>query len=384
MARNEPAHGAGGFTGLILCGSWIISLLMLAAVMSGLTMPALAAADPIGNASFSSMTCPSGGITNATCYEVVISDCAGTPDNFVAVIKVNDPPSGETDQGTIFFTTSGGGNGFYDVAFPQDSQCPQDQCGYMVVQDLNSAGYRTVQIDFTDPDDSKAEPAGWITGPGTYGHRSLACRYATLVHEVWVELLGSSAQHPVCATGNSAGGSLIGYAITQYGMGNPGGPGPMFTMVEPTSGPPMGRIDHGCMGSAAPRPVVSCPANTRISENYGLGLAKDYLDPAFSSDVCTVDIESDGADADPDFHYDSVLSTDYPSPSYLTFVKILYGSKDLTQAVPLGLEWYDAILSSKAEACIAGAAHELPGNYDGANQIVSDLTSSCQLAVGRR
>jgi hypothetical protein len=332
----------------------------------------------LGNAVLTAATCPTDGMPSATCYQAVISNCPDTAGDFVAMIKVNDPPDLQTAKGTVFFTTSGGGNGYYDSAFPQHDGCPNDgNCGLMVVQELNSAGYGTVQIDFSDPNDPGSEPAGWITGPAIYGHRSLACRYATLVHEVWVDLLNQDTQHPVCATGNSAGGSVIAYAITQYGMGNPGGPGPMFAMVEPTSGPPMARIDHGCMGSAAPDPLVTCPAGTTSSENYGLGIAKKFIDPAFSSDVCTVDIQSDGSDPDPTFLHDSVLSDDFPNPNYQTFVKVLFGSADTSQAVPLGLEWYNAITSPKAQACISGAAHELPGFLDGATTIVNDLTTFC-------
>jgi len=361
-----------------------LALFLVVAALVSIALPASGTVNTLGTARLFGTTCPDEGIANATCYEVVISDCPDTTGDFVAVIKVNDPPDPFFSNGTVFFTVSGTGIGFYDNAFPKtDPRCSEgENCSLMAVQNINSAGYRTVQVNFNDPDDPGLEPSGWLTGPAVYGHRSLACRYATLVHQVWVDLLDGDTQRPVCATGNSAGGSAIGYAITQYGMGNPGGPGPLFTMVEPTSGPPMGRIDHGCMGPAAPRPVVSCPAGTSISENYGLALAAAYLDPAFYSDVCTIDIESDGEDADPTFFHDSVLSDDFPQPQYQTFVKILFGSADLTQAVPLGLEWYDAITSPKAEECIAGAGHELPANFDGAAAIVEDVTTFCRPRLG--
>jgi hypothetical protein len=336
-----------------------------------------ASGDEIGRAALSATDCPAGGLANGTCYEATISDCPGG--QFIASIKVNEPTGEASEKGTVFFTTGGGGNTYYDeLAFGSDPRCPGSDCGLMIVEKVNTAGFRTVQTNFSDPDNPDSEPVGWLTGPATDGPRALACRYATLVNAVWTQLLQRDTQHPVCATGNSGGGSAITYAITQYGMGNRSGPGPTFTMVEPTSGPPMGRIDHGCMGSAAPEPVVTCPPQTSISESYGIQLAKEFIDPAYPKDYCTTDIESEGRDAYPLFHHDSVLSDDFPAPNYQTVVKAVFGNQDLTQAVPLGLEWYNAITSAKTQACIAGATHLLPGDFDAAVVIVSDLTSLCR------
>ena len=337
-----------------------------------------ASGDEIGRAALSAIDCPAGGLANGTCYEAAISNCPSG--QFAASIKVNEPSGEASDKGTVFFTTGGGGNTYYDqVAFGTDPRCPGSDCGLMIVEKVNAAGFRTVQTNFSDPDDPDSEPVGWLTGPATDGPRALACRYATLVNAVWTQLLQGDTQRPVCATGNSGGSSAITYAITQYGMGNRGGPGPMLTMVEPTSGPPMGRIDHGCMGSAAPAPVVTCPQGTTISENYGTVIAGKFIDPAYPEDYCTQDILSEGRDTYPLFHHDSVLSDDFPSPNYETVVKALFGSQDLTQAVPLGLEWYNAVTSSKTQACIAGATHQLPGDYDAAVVIISDLTGLCKL-----
>jgi hypothetical protein len=246
------------------------------------------------------------------------------------------------------------------------------------VQQLNAASYRTVQIDFVDPEQLISETYGWLTGPAAHGPRALACRYATIVHAVWTNLLKSDTSHPVCATGNSGGGALIAYAITQYGMGNTSGPGPMFTMVEPTSGPPYGRIDHGCAGTAAPDLSVSCPSGSKISENYGIQTAQDYVDPAYPSAVCSADINSGGKNVYASFRHDSVVSDDYAKPSYKTVVRILFGSLDLAAAVPLGSEWYSAIKSTKTAVCVSGAPHALPADYDGAEMIVKDIITGCE------
>jgi hypothetical protein len=356
-------------------------LALLAGILSVLAAaPAYASQNTLGTATLAVRSCTKNGLSGGTCYRAVVSNCPETQGQFAAVVKVNDPPQIQSLQGTVFFTTGGQGTAFYDNdgAYIGDTNCPQSNCGLMVVQSINEANYRTVQIDFTDPDRVISEPSGWLTGPSTDGPRALACRYATIVHAVWTQLLASDTTHPVCATGNSGGAALVTYAITQYGMGNSSGPGPMFTFAEPTSGPPYGRIDHGCAGSAASILSVSCPAGARSSEDYGLLNAADFVDPAYPSDVCTVDINSNGTDAYSRFHHDSVVSDDYPTPSYTTVVRTLFGSLDVGPAVPLGLEWYKAVKSTKTNACITGATHELPGNFNGATTIINDVTTQCK------
>src|ERR1022692_2685863 len=362
--------------------------LILAGLIGGSILatvtPALAAKNAIGTATLASETCQDSGLPNGTCYRVVISDCSEAAGEFAAGIKVNEPLNPSLLKGTVFFTTGGGGDMFYDddPDYMGDANCSGSNCGLMVVQSINSANYRTVQTNFVDPEHQIDEPSGWLTGPSLNGPRSLACRYATLVHAVWSILLESDATHPVCATGNSGGGAAVAYAITQYGMGNSSGPGPLFTLAEPTSGPPYGRIDHGCAGSAAPDLTVKCPAGAKISENYGLQTAESFVDPAYSSPVCSADINSAGKNPDVNFHHDSVLSDDFAAPSYKTVVRTLFGSEDLSAAVPLGLEWYNAITSTKTVACVAGAPHELPSNFDGASTIVKDVTSLCKQPSG--
>lgn len=378
IARSAPATCSSQKTTFnpILVASLAAALLFLCAAAT----PALAAKNAIGKATITLGTCQNTGLSDGQCYRVVVSNCAEATGQFAAGIKINQPPNLSLTQGTVFFTTGGGGDEFYDYDsdFTGDANCAASNCGLMVVQSINAANYRTVQVSFSDPENRIKEPDGWLTGPASNGPRSLACRYATLVHAVWTILLHSDTTHPVCATGNSGGGALPVYAITQYGMGNIGGPGPMFSMVEPTSGPPYGRIDHGCAGAAAPNVSVSCPKAAAISEDYGLQTSGAFVDPAYPTNVCTADINSDGRKPYASFHHDSVLSDDFPAPSYKTVVRVLFGSADMGAAVPLGSEWYNAIKSTKSTACVTGAPHELPGNFAGATTIVSDVTSLCK------
>lgn len=361
----------------------ILFPLIFTAILAGfvllLVTPAQASQDGIGKATLTQGTCDATGLANGTCYRAVVTGCPEATGEFAALVKINEP-TGNQLEGTVFFTTGGTGNSMYDYdsEFQGDTRCAGSNCGLLVVQQLNAANYRTVQIDFVDPEQLISETYGWLTGPAAHGPRALACRYATIVHAVWTNLMQSDTSHPVCATGNSGGGALISYAITQYGMGNTSGPGPMFTMVEPTSGPPYGRIDHGCAGTAAPDLSVSCPTGSKISEDYGIETAQDFVDPAYPSGVCSADINSGGKDVYTSFRHDSVVSDDYAKPSYKTVVRVLFGSLDLSAAVPLGLEWYNAIKSTKSAVCVAGAPHAVPADYTGAEMIVNNMIGGCK------
>src|SRR5262249_21073335 len=151
---------------------------------------------------------------------------------------------GDGSKGVVFFITGGGGTNWYDNN-PAWSGCAAGNCGFQVVSQVNAAGFTTVQFVMTDKDNSSAEPAGWLTGKDDNGHRAVACRYATLLNQVWSQQIVSSGQ-PLCATGNSGGAAAIAYALTQYGLGSEQGPGPLLNFAEITSGPPMARLDHGC------------------------------------------------------------------------------------------------------------------------------------------
>jgi hypothetical protein len=347
------------------------------------------AVDPIGTATVTKLnSCPAGGLANGTCYKVTISNCPESTGTFAAAIKVNAPPNGQKFLGAVFFTTGGGGVGYYDQpSGTRDTRCnAQGDCGLLAVQTVNDAGYATIQTNFSDPGHSVPEPVGWLTGPAADGPRALACRYATLVHVVWTNILRSDTTRPICATGNSGGSAVIAYGLTQYGLGSLSGPGPQLSMVEATSGPPMARIDHGCQ-KVPPTMTVTCPTGTVLSEGYGLGLALKFIDPAYDGDeetspdlrdACAQQIENGGNRTL--FLHDSVLSNDFPAPNYpKTFVNVVFGDQDLSSAVPQGLEWYNAITSSKAQACVSGAPHRLPATFEGATQVANDLISFCRL-----
>jgi hypothetical protein len=72
------------------------------------------------------------------------------------------------------------------------------------------------------------------------GILSAACRPATLIQHVYDTVHGSDQGRGYCAVGHSAGGGLIAYTLAHYGGGS------ILDYAAITSGPPFGRIDHGC------------------------------------------------------------------------------------------------------------------------------------------
>ncbi len=353
------------------------------------------ATDPIGTASGNQITCPPGGAPNGTCFRVTISGCAGG--TFIAGAKLNTSTAGNP-IGAVMLTTGGGGNSWYEAGFQLAGNC-SGNCGKQAILDLNAAKYNTIQTNFSDPNNPAPEFDGWLTGSTTSqsGPRLLACRYATMAHWIWTALLKSDTIRPVCATANSAGSAAIAYSLSQYQLGSASGPGPAFRMVELTSGPPLSRLDHGCLPKRlAPAPQVQCPLTnplTTISEFIGMSDAENFIDPSYDGDLdcpngtCNPDGQFDycgnsinaGSTTGTPLLHDSILSdTDPPILSFSTKVNVVFGAQDLSASVPLGQEWYDVVTTTKAQSCVAVAKHNLPAYTQGEQQIVADIKSLCK------
>jgi len=215
------------------------------------------------------------------------------------------------------------------------------------------------------------QPFGWQTGPG--GIRAAACRYATLAEWIYTNIHLANTTAPFCATGNSSGAQLIGLALAHYGMGS------LFTMVEPTSGPPFARQDWAC---DCLQPQIANPCGVPQGFCVGLGNAQKYIDPAYPAPLCSDEVQTRTTTYDSTFLHDSILAPDavfaYPN----TFVNLVYGTQDPSTASNQGHAWASAITSSKAESCIADAQHNIPDVLDGAQQIANDIVTYCKLPSG--
>jgi hypothetical protein len=312
-------------------------------------------ADPLGTVNnVKAITCPSGGLSGGSCQEMAIA-CEGTS-NWNTYVKINTPTG--TPKGVVMYSIGTGGSGLYDTQFTY---------GQTAVENVLNAGFTTVQVSFGAPFTSNA-PNGWLTGPG--GVRRLACRYATLAQWVDTHVLNNITK-PLCATGNSAGSSAIAYALSNYGLDK------IFSMVELTSGPPMSRLDYGCLCKQG---TASTPCGQgELSYCYGDANAA-IIDPAYAQPICSNAVNGQPSPIAAElFLSDSIDSPGAVLAFPKTYVKVLYGGQDNSAAVPLGLQWYDQINSQKSQACVADAPHPIANSKDGANQIAGDLISLCRL-----
>jgi hypothetical protein len=303
--------------------------------------------DPLGTATGSGIACASGGVAGQ-CWRLTVS-CPGVADNQPA-IKVTTPAT--TAVGTIIFAVGNGGTGWYDQFYQQ---------GTTIINNVVAAGFTAVQINFNDG------AQGWLTGPG--GPRKLACRFATAAEWIYTNIHQGGTAAPLCATGNSGGSGLIAYALAHYGMGS------ILAMVEPTSGPPFGRIDWGCLGTSPAITMGADACGQTLSPTYPSEIASSLLDTAYGNNTCSTQQSS----AAGTFLNDSIMSPQTALSYPATDVHVLYGSLDTSSAVPQGWEWSSAIQSKHTISCVAGAPHGIPDTTQGATQISNDLINFCHL-----
>lgn len=344
--------------------------------------------DPIGTVSGVTTLPSCVGYSNwkltPACYQMTVS-CPGVAD-ITTYLKVINPSA--LPSGTVLFGVGTGGSGLYD-----DSQTYA--YGYQVVETVVNAGFNTVEVSFGGPFTS-SQPNGWLQGPG--GVRRLACRYATVADWVYKnpKTINPNPNNtatnsaPMCATGNSGGSGAIGYAVYEYGLNTE------LAMIEPTSGPPMARVDQGCSPtcSAFQGPVCTGPNSTNNPSMCYESADAEVIDEAYQAagattpTPCTDSINgTPGADAAALFLSDSIIDaagTTINLPN--TTVSMVFGDLDTSNAVPEGMVWEEAILPSSASpsplyACLPNVLHDIPSYYAGANQIANDITSLCQPPV---
>lgn len=352
--------------------------------------------DPLGTATPTTAAaaqlqeCPTftAGLSGATCYQVN-TVCDGIAP-YSVYLKVNTPTT-VPPLGTVIFTTGTGGSALYDN--DPNFIVGSFNGGLTVVQGVLTLGYTTVQVSFGSPFNNTNTGNGWLQGPG--GVRRLACRYATVADWISKNQQGLNAQAlsttPLCATGNSGGSGAMGYAATEYGLASE------FALIEPTSGPVMTRIDQGCSvcgQSTGFNPCTSPPMQTNMcytvsSGGTGQGATASIIDTAYqvrgqsTPALCTAGVGGDNSQGNR-FFSDSILddpqkTQKLPIPDPPTFVRVLFGGMDSSNAVPEGETWWSGVFPQPLTPfCVADAPHAIPSVPDGATQIVNDIQNYCR------
>lgn len=349
------------------CAAGVPRMASLALLLAFALAPRAARAQSLGNATFTPQTsCPTTALVlpelKTTCYEITIQNCPGGS-TFIAWLKVTKRATGIV-KGTVLMTSGDGGSSWYDQSFVY---------GSLIVNALAQAGYAAAQIDFTDFSDSIEEPSGWLTvldgsnqGPG-----NLACRYATLATDYLTD--HSYPGGKLAATGNSAGGSLVAYALARYGLGA----APVLTVAEITSGPPLARVDYGCLCNQTP--TLTSAGQGFASQCY-FGSGSVVVDPTYAATpaACSGAETSHTEPAGINFLADSIANgseiTGYPQ----TTLNVLFGGQDNGAAVANALNWANpAVISAKSFTItdIPDAPHLLEDSLPGALQVINDLTN---------
>jgi hypothetical protein len=319
----------------------------------------------------------------AACYQLTVS-CPGAAD-ITTYLKVNNPSA--LPKGTVLFGVGTGGAGLYDDGNTY-------QYGSQVVEAVVSAGFNTVQVSFGGPfSPPTPQPNGWLQGPG--GVRRLACRYATVADWIYKNptTINSNPNNtatnsaPMCATGNSGGSGAVAYAVSEYGLGTE------LAMIEPTSGPPMARIDQGCSPTCSALQGPVCANSSNNPSMCYLSADASVIDEAYQAanattpTPCTDSINGTPAtDAAALFLSDSIIYNSGPGTTIQlpnTTVSMLFGDLDTSNAVPEGMVWEEAILPSSASPsppyqCLPSPVeHDIPSYPTGATQIANDIETLC-------
>jgi hypothetical protein len=175
------------------------------------------------------------------------------------------------------------------------------------------------------------------------------------------------AAAPFCGHGESAGSTALAFSLSHYGMAS------FFSMVEAAAGPPLARVDNGCL---CHQPAILGPCSANLIPQCYEPDVKVIVDTTYPTPICTQGNDSDG----PTFIHDSVLSG---SDTLLAFpntdVHQLFGDNDLTAAIPEAHQWSQSISTKKITECVANSGHSMPNFQDAATKITADLTTFCKL-----
>jgi hypothetical protein len=291
--------------------------------------------------------------------------CEGLP-SARAQLVVTAPPPGTPQRGAIIFATGGDGREF-TAAEPAADGLLRMKEG---MKQLVLGGYTAVDRRWVD---------GWFGQIGL-GIRTPSCRFATLARYVQSRFASSV---PLCATGNSGGSSEVGYSLAHWDGSA------RLRLAVLTGGPPMGRLDVGCLGDAAlagwrerchaewARTQTECPASlppacTLLDRSWAA--APRLVDSAFATATHTERCTGEDLTARELFLAESVAAPGKLFTYPTTRVRFLVGRADCTEALIIGMLYREVITSAVEESVISGMRHQVAATQAGVTALVNALS----------
>jgi len=273
---------------------------------------------------------------------------------FTIRCKVTDPSS--YTAGTISLFAGGDITGLHE----------QFTYGPTIINTMVAAGWRVVQLAFSS--------SAWV---GTVGPLVLAGRGATALRALYDRADLHTVGLPFVVSGNSGGSSLIAYALAHYGCGD------FIDHAVMTSGPPHGRLDLGSMGSRNPAWAALAPSYANASSllGYTSGATSGWtVDKSYSGTAAAGAVSVNAGMGGPSNVYfrDSVAGAGAAFSYPQTACTFLYGSLDLSEAVPLGWGGYARLVSSALTTIttLVGANHALPDSTAGRDGVLAALQAA--------
>lgn len=318
------------------------SISILAVVVTAASFVAVSmATEPsfLGQVTMRKVTCPPGGQGGAVCYVGSVS-CPGESS---VVVRIKYHSATSTLKGTVVLATGGPGNKNYDM---------QANHGVSLVNELNAAGYATAQISWGQ---------NWAAGRNGWG--SVSRRPAAVMRWIYRELHQGSEVRAFCATGNSGGSAQIGYSITHHGLDD------ILDAVIPTSGPPVSRIDMGCLCESDVQVDTPCGSVTSLCYE---SREKTVMDSAYAGTPCA---KRTAATLRADSVYSADADLDYPRTS----VVFIFGRKDSGPSVVQGKQWAQAITSNVRVVCLNNVGHAIANRKSGKTAILDAILEECHV-----
>ncbi len=305
------------------------------------------APDQMGTIDATNVTCPGVGLRATACFALDIA-CPNIP-NYTAFVKIIEP---KNPVGAIIFTIGGLVNDLYE----------NYTYGTIALEGVLNSHFTVVELTYGNP---FSNGPGWQHDVNGLGVRVAACRYATVAQWVY----NNVARGPLCATGSSAGGELIGQGLAHYGLGN------YLAFAEITSGPPFQRVDYACINDVKIETEYCSGANVGMGVGYTNAIS--FVDPAYPGPWCSSSLKTGSKQYQQQFLDDSVTSPDAELSYPNTKVRFLFGGLDTSSAIRQGLDYQSKILQPTTYACVKDAPHSIPDVLDGAQKIASDLITNC-------